>query len=645
MGADDKKRFKILNFIHSYLTLCLQCVIVKHVRHSTTTICMFTEASNVAMSQNTPLTQKNTVQDTNVPPIQPLQGDLAAVFEAMTDGVNVYDKNGHIVHANRAYRALIGLDTLPAHMQLSPKERMTQLQLRDEHGEPLREEMRPINRILAGEILTDESKVDILVHTLDGRELQLNVTGAPTYDQNNAIQGGVLIFHNVTERRRLERRTQDALDALLMMAEELVQRPDEQDVPNMQTPVPAKEVAQRLAELIRSVLACERVSITLVDPHTQALRSSAVVGLSAEQEQSWRERRSDFLLSEQIHGPELNARMSENEVVVLDMTQPPLSERPNPYGIQTMLLAPMILGSSLVGVLVLDHGGRYQHYTQRDIALTKAVAKLAALVVERERLVQERAEAQANVLALDDANRRMDDFIGIASHEIRTPLTSIKANIQLAQRQMNRFMQENVTSEHLLQRLEPVRDMLERAARQVEVQNRLVSDLLDVSRIYADKLELRMQQCDITAIVHRTVADQASIVAPRAIHLETVSDTIYAIADADRLEQVLNNYLSNALKYSEKSQPVSVCLETIGDSVRISVRDAGPGLTFEQQQHIWERFYRVDGIAVKTGSGVGLGLGLHICRTLIERQGGHVGVESTFGKGSTFWFSLPIHQL
>ncbi len=579
-----------------------------------------------------------------MPPTQPLQGDLAAVFEAMTDGVNVYDKNGHIVHTNRAYRALIGLDTLPAHMQLPPKERMTQLQLRDEHGEPLREEMRPINRILAGEILTDESKVDILVHALDGRELQLNVTGAPTYDQNNAIQGGVLIFHDVTERRRLERRTQDALDALLMMAEELVQRPDEQGVPNMQTPVPAKEVAQRLAELIRSVLACERVSITIVDPHTQTLRSSAVVGLSAEQEQSWRERRSDFLLSEQIHSPELNARMSENEVVVLDMTQPPLSERPNPYGIQTMLLAPMILGSSLIGVLVLDHAGRYQHYTQRDIALTKAVAKLAALVVERERLVQERAEAQANVLALDDANRRMDEFIGIASHEIRTPLTSIKANIQLAQRQMKRFIQENATSEHLLQRLEPMRDMLDRAARQVEVQNRLVSDLLDVSRIYADKLELRIQQYDITAIVRRTVADQSTIVAPRAIHLETVSDAIYVMADADRLEQVLNNYLSNALKYSEKTHAVHVCLETIEDSVRVSVRDAGPGLTPEQQQHIWERFYRVDGITVKTGSGVGLGLGLHICRTLIVRQGGRVGVESTLGKGSTFWFSLPIHQ-
>ncbi len=596
-------------------------------------------------SKNTSSTQKNTAQDTHVSPIQPPQGDLAAVFEAMTDGVTVYDKNANILHMNRAYRTLIGLDTFPAYIQLTQEERGQCLQPRDEGGNPISEQQWPIYRILAGETLTGDSMMDMRIYTLDGRDLYLNVTGAPTYDAHGNLQGGFLIFRDATERHRLERRTQAALDALLMMAEELVQHPDDQDVSDVRTPIPAREVAQRLAELIRSVLACERVSITIVDPHTHALRSSAVVGLSPEQEQQWRERRSGFSIQEQISSPELNTRLYANEVIVLDMMQPPLSERPNPYGIQTMLLAPMLLGSSLIGVLALDHGGKHQHYTQRDIALTKAVAKLAALVVERERLVQERAEAQASVLALDTANRRMDEFIGIASHEIRTPLTSIKANIQLVQRQMKRLIEGNTISEPLIQRLEPMRDMLERAARQVEVQNRLVSDLLDVSRIYADKLELRIQQCDITDIVRRTVADQSSIVAPRPISLETVSDVIYVMADADRLEQVLNNYLSNALKYSERSRPVHVCLEHSGDSVRVSVRDAGPGLTLVQQQHIWERFYRVDGITVKTGSGVGLGLGLHICRTLIERQGGHVGIESTLGTGSTFWFSLPIDSI
>lgn len=147
---------------------------------------MFAEVIIVVMSRKhnvSRLTRKSTAQGTRIPPIQPLQGDLAAVFEAMTDGVNVYDKYGQILHMNRAYRTLIGLDTLPMHRQLTPEERSTQLQLRDEQGNPLSEEQRPVHRILAGETLTDESMMDIMVHTLDGHELQLNVTGAPPTTQ------------------------------------------------------------------------------------------------------------------------------------------------------------------------------------------------------------------------------------------------------------------------------------------------------------------------------------------------------------------------------------------------------------------------------------------------------------------------------
>ena len=114
------------------------------------------------------------------------------------------------------------------------------------------------------------------------------------------------------------------------------------------------------------------------------------------------------------------------------------------------------------------------------------------------------------------------------------------------------------------------------------------------------------------------------------------------IADAVRESQVVSNYLSNALKYSEADRPVEVRLEILASQARVSVRDEGAGLSREQQEHIWERFYRVPGVEVQNGSGVGLGLGLHISRTIIEEQGGHVGVESSPGEGSTFWFTLPL---
>jgi signal transduction histidine kinase len=114
------------------------------------------------------------------------------------------------------------------------------------------------------------------------------------------------------------------------------------------------------------------------------------------------------------------------------------------------------------------------------------------------------------------------------------------------------------------------------------------------------------------------------------------------MADAQRIGQVVTNYLTNALKYSPADRPVAVGLQVDNQQARLWVRDAGPGLPPEEQEHIWERFHQVKGIEVQSGSGVELGLGLYVCRTIIEQHHGQVGVQSARGAGSTFWFGLPL---
>jgi len=114
------------------------------------------------------------------------------------------------------------------------------------------------------------------------------------------------------------------------------------------------------------------------------------------------------------------------------------------------------------------------------------------------------------------------------------------------------------------------------------------------------------------------------------------------VVDADRLGQVVTNYLTNALKYSPTYRPVAVGLDIEEKWAQVWVRDEGPGLPPEEQEAIWERFHRVKGIEVQSGSGIGLGLGLYICRTIIERHQGQIGVESAPGQGSTFWFTVPL---
>lgn len=276
-----------------------------------------------------------------------------------------------------------------------------------------------------------------------------------------------------------------------------------------------------------------------------------------------------------------------------------------------------------------------------------AILEINRDITEREQLQRQQTEAHAREMALRETQERMDEFLGIVSHELRTPLTTIKGNIQLARMRLSHARQyAPADNEALLASFDEIKMMLDRAERQVNVQNRLVRDLMDVARIQADKLELQPEQCDLVAIVYETVEDLLSATPTRAIHLDVpglpAGETIQVFADAERIAQVISNYVTNALKYSPEDRPVEVRLEKADGKARVSVRDEGPGLSRTEQERVWERFYRVEGVVRQRGFGVGMGLGLHICRAIIEQNQGEVGVESVKGEGSTFWFTLPL---
>ena len=199
--------------------------------------------------------------------------ELEATFEAMADGVIVYDNKGQILRTNAVARNLFALDTRPRpkfSLRLR-RERKPALGILDEHGQPLSEEQSPLSRILNGEVLKSANAMDVILQIEDGNEVQLNVTGAPVYNFGGRPIGAICVYRDVTERRRLDRRTQDALNALLAMAEALVQVPDDassvRDQPAMeeQTPATVTEAARRLADLTCSFLGCRRVAIVALD--------------------------------------------------------------------------------------------------------------------------------------------------------------------------------------------------------------------------------------------------------------------------------------------------------------------------------------------------------------------------------------------
>jgi signal transduction histidine kinase len=307
----------------------------------------------------------------------------------------------------------------------------------------------------------------------------------------------------------------------------------------------------------------------------------------------------------------------------------------------------MRLGDRVVGLLSLDFGGPPHHFTESEIAVASAIAQLGATLLERERLLRDQAAAQATVLALLDSTRRMDEFLGVASHELKTPLTTTSANAQFMERRLQRLKGEvsrlgEEVEVSLLPFIEPLEQLTSRVLSGTQRQTRLIDDLLTVSRFQAGKLELRSEPCDLLELVRESVDEQRLQQPERTISLDSAEGPVGVLVDADRVGQVVTNYLSNALKYSSSKRPIAVTVKKEGGLAYVSVSDAGPGLSAAEREHVWDRFYRVPGIEVQSGSGVGLGLGLYISRTIVEMQGGQVGVESKPRRGSTFWFALPL---
>ncbi|HEX8997816.1 MAG TPA: PAS domain S-box protein [Ktedonobacterales bacterium] len=227
-----------------------------------------------------------------------------------------------------------------------------------------------------------------------------------------------------------------------------------------------------------------------------------------------------------------------------------------------------------------------------------------------------------------EREREREQMLGLVSHELKTPLTSIKTLAQLAGRRLR-------------QASRPEAEMLQRMERSVENMTRLVNDLLDATRLETGKLTLMRERCDLRSLCEQVAADQ-EVATGRPVTLEAPETPIEVYADETRLSQVLTNLLSNALKYSPSDRPVTLRLLRDKTHARMLVADEGPGIPAEALPHLFQRFYRVPGIAVQHGSGVGLGLGLYICRRLVEMHDGQLTVESVPGIGTTFEAILPL---
>jgi signal transduction histidine kinase len=404
----------------------------------------------------------------------------------------------------------------------------------------------------------------------------------------------------------------------------------------------ANTVAHALAEQAMALFGCETVSILALDAVTQEPHPIATAGQRPSIERAWQKRYGRMARFGDRFDPSLISRLSRDEVIVME------ADPSNKYAQASWLLAPMRSMGRLLGIVRLDYGVRAHRFTAEELSLARAVARMAALVVEqrnlqdeREQAIRERAEATTRELSTREAEQRMELFIALAGHEFRTPLTVLKGQLYLAERKLSASMPQGEQTSALAS----LRESLDAAQRAAGRLGSLADDLLAVTHARTGRLAIHLEWCDLVTLVRDQVAEHRQLYPSRRLRLHMGGQRhIYIQADPVRIAQVLTNYLNNACKYSPDSRPIQVDLRVRDGMARISVRDQGPGLTPTVQAHIWERFYQAPDIQPQSGSDAGLGLGLYISRLIVEQHGGEVGVESEVGKGATFWCTVPLRM-
>jgi signal transduction histidine kinase len=286
-------------------------------------------------------------------------------------------------------------------------------------------------------------------------------------------------------------------------------------------------------------------------------------------------------------------------------------------GMLSYIAAPLCARGQVLGALTLVTTARSgRQYDASDVRTAEELAERVAAAQDNAALYKREQEAV----------RARDDFLSIASHELRTPLTPLRLQVQILRRML--------TNGGLAR--DKLAGSLDTLERQTERLGRLVSDLLDVSRITAGKLTLHRERLDLADLA-REVVERYAGASRSPIRLRTESAPGHW--DRARLEQVATNLLANAIKYGQ-GKPIDVSVVLKGGIALLAVRDRGIGIAAADVERIFGRFER----AASASSYGGLGLGLYIAQQIAAAHGGRISVESAPGQGATFTVALPPRE-
>ncbi|MEH2240525.1 hybrid sensor histidine kinase/response regulator [Nostoc sp.] len=294
-------------------------------------------------------------------------------------------------------------------------------------------------------------------------------------------------------------------------------------------------------------------------------------------------------------------------------------EHLNLLEVKSYIVVPLLVRKRKLGTIVFASAQPGRHYTIVDLTMAEELAQRAAFAIENAQLYREAQEA----------NRFKDEFLAIVSHELRTPLNSMLGWVQIIR---NRKLDETITIKALA--------TIERNAK---LQRQLIEDILDISRIVQGKIRLNTRKVDLGLIINAAIEAVHPTSEIKAMQVESNLDPSVGevIGDADRLQQIVWNLLTNAVKFTPSGGRVEVHLKQVNSNAQITVSDTGKGISADFLPYIFERFRQADSTTTRVDNG--LGLGLAIVRHLVEMHSGTVYAFSEGeGRGATFTVLLPL---
>jgi len=294
-------------------------------------------------------------------------------------------------------------------------------------------------------------------------------------------------------------------------------------------------------------------------------------------------------------------------------------------GFYSLLAVPLLREDHIVGGLAVLRKSPGA-FSSSVIELLRTFATQSALAIQNARLFREIGEKGQQ---LEIASKHKSQFLANMSHELRTPLNAILGYTEL------------ILDEIYGEVPEPLRDVLERVQQSGRHLLDLINDVLDISKMEAGQLTLSLNDYSMAEVVYTVSTAVESLTTEKglALKVDLASDLPQGKGDERRLAQVLLNLVGNAIKFTEAGE-VQIQVTAMDGAFTVAVTDTGSGIAEAHQQTIFEEFQQADSSSTRLKGGTGLGLA--IVKRIVEMHGGRVWVESSLGKGSTFWFTLPV---